>query len=219
MTTAQQTVVTAVARLFGEKDASAIDDFFGPVYVQHSALGVDGLDGIRGLMANLPPAFHYELVRSIAEGDLVVTHGLYSGYGPAPVVGFDVWRVADGRIVEHWDALAPSSSADPRAAVDGPVVADIAVDSEESRRIALAGPTGDLVEHAPALGAAGPYSRGTVHQVIADGDLVFTRGEGTAGDAPAIVNDLWRVADGRVAEHWTLISLIPAQLPHGNGVF
>ncbi len=222
MTTPKQTVVAAVGRLFGQKDASAIDDYFGPVYVQHSALGVDGLEGIRGLLAQLPPGFRYELVRAVSDGDLVVTHGLYFGYGPGPVVGFDVWRVQDGRIVEHWDALAPSTSPDERAAVDGPTEPSSA-DADRSREVVLrllsAGTRAADVDHAPALAAAGPYVVGTVRQVIAEGDFVFTRSEGTAGDAAAILNDLWRVDGDRAVERWSLVAAVPAQLPHGNGVF
>ncbi|MDH6182564.1 putative SnoaL-like aldol condensation-catalyzing enzyme [Microbacteriaceae bacterium SG_E_30_P1] len=221
MTDPRTTVSTAVSRLFGEKDASAIDDFFGPVYVQHSALGVDGLPGIRGLLAGLPDGFRYELVRVLADGDLVVTHGLYYGYGAAPVVGFDVWRVEGDRIVEHWDALAPSVG-DATAAVDGPV-APSSSDAEASRGLALAhlgaGRAAVAVEHTPALAIAGPYAVDAVHTVIADGDFVFTRSEGRAAEAKAILNDLWRVEGDAVVEHWTLIAPVPATLPHDNGVF
>ena len=43
----------------------------------------------------------------LGEGDLVVTHGTYHGCGPDPLIAFDLWRVQDGKIAEHWDALQP----------------------------------------------------------------------------------------------------------------
>ncbi|GAA2752736.1 nuclear transport factor 2 family protein [Amnibacterium kyonggiense] len=241
--TSATTVTTALHRLFGDRDPGVIDDLFGPVYRQHSALGVDGLAGVRALLDHLPPGFGYELLRVVADGDLVVTHGLYRGYGPAPVVGFDVWRVRNGRIVEHWDALGPLGGAGPddRAPVEGPTAPAELEQSDANRALvrewaevvlrdgagAAARFVGDAsVDHARGgapvdrpRGADGtPIRYRVVHQVIAEGDLVFTRSEG--GDAaPLIVNDLWRVEGGRIVEHWGLVVPVPATLPHDNGAF
>lgn len=56
-----------------------------------------------------------------------------------------------------------------------------------------------------------------VHQVIAEGEFVFTRAEGEFGQ-PVSYNDLWRVQDGRIVEHWDVIDPINPDQPHGNGV-
>jgi predicted SnoaL-like aldol condensation-catalyzing enzyme len=34
-----------------------------------------------------------------------MVHGRYVGWGPKPMVGVDIFRVANGRIAEHWDVL------------------------------------------------------------------------------------------------------------------
>jgi predicted SnoaL-like aldol condensation-catalyzing enzyme len=36
-----------------------------------------------------------------------VLHGLYHGFGTEPMVAFDVFRVADGKLAEHWGVTAP----------------------------------------------------------------------------------------------------------------
>ena len=36
---------------------------------------------------------------------------------------------------------------------------------------------------------------------------------------PVIVNDVWRVADGRIVERWGLVAPVPPSLPHVNGSF
>jgi predicted SnoaL-like aldol condensation-catalyzing enzyme len=41
----------------------------------------------------------------VAEGDLVMIHGRYTGWGPKPMVAVDIFRVVDGKLVEHWDVL------------------------------------------------------------------------------------------------------------------
>jgi predicted SnoaL-like aldol condensation-catalyzing enzyme len=42
----------------------------------------------------------------VADGDLVMLHGRFSGFGaPANWVVVDILRVADGVLVEHWDVI------------------------------------------------------------------------------------------------------------------
>jgi predicted SnoaL-like aldol condensation-catalyzing enzyme len=105
--TAKDIVLTAAGQLFGDRDPSAVDRWVAPTYVQHSSLAADGAEGIRQLVSNLPADFRYDLHRVIADGDLVALHGTYHGFGPDPLVAFDIFRVADGKLAEHWDALTP----------------------------------------------------------------------------------------------------------------
>ena len=42
---------------------------------------------------------------AVAEGDLVMVHGRYTGWGPKPMVAVDIFRLKDGKVVEHWDVL------------------------------------------------------------------------------------------------------------------
>ncbi|WP_308430584.1 nuclear transport factor 2 family protein [Streptomyces aurantiogriseus] len=58
----------------------------------------------------------------------------------------------------------------------------------------------------------------TVHKVVAEGDFVLLQSEGEFG-GPVAYWDLFRVADGRIVEHWDVIAPVPAELPHANGLF
>ncbi|MFE6148527.1 hypothetical protein [Streptomyces sp. NPDC057889] len=58
----------------------------------------------------------------------------------------------------------------------------------------------------------------TVHKVIAEGEFVLRQSEGEFG-VPVAFYDLFRVADGKIVEHWDVIAPIPAELPHVNGLF
>lgn len=48
----------------------------------------------------------------------------------------------------------------------------------------------------------------TVHMVLAQGDMVLAISEGTFGGALTSYYDLWRVADGKIAEHWDVMETI-----------
>lgn len=218
----QELVVDATERLFNGKDLSAVDDLFGPVYVQHSALGPDGTDGLKGLVAGLPPTSGYALIRVLADGDLVVTEGVFQGFAPVPLTGYDVWRVSDGRIVEHWDALGPDGTRaqnDAEPAESAPVDANRELVTEWVRTVLIAGDR-SAVDRFATSDALVPdnVTYLALHAVIADGDLVYTRSEGDR-DGAVIVNDVWRVDGGTIVERWGLVTPVPATLPHSNGAF
>ena len=48
----------------------------------------------------------------------------------------------------------------------------------------------------------------TVHQVLAQGNYVLAVSEGSFGDAPTSYYDLWRIENGKVAEHWDVMETI-----------
>ena len=48
----------------------------------------------------------------------------------------------------------------------------------------------------------------TVHMVLAQGDMVLAVSEGTFGGVPTSYYDLWRVTNGKIAEHWDVMETI-----------
>ena len=48
---------------------------------------------------------------AVADGDLVIIHGRYTGWGPKPMVAVDVFRIENGKVVEHWDVMQEEVSA------------------------------------------------------------------------------------------------------------
>ena len=51
----------------------------------------------------------------------------------------------------------------------------------------------------------------TVHQVLAQGNYVLAVSEGTFGGTPTSYYDLWRVENGKIAEHWDVMEPIAAK--------
>ncbi len=41
----------------------------------------------------------------MADGDYVSIHGRYTGWGAKPMIAVDIFRVANGKIAEHWDVM------------------------------------------------------------------------------------------------------------------
>ena len=99
-------VLMAFDTLFNKRDYKAAEAFWSPDYIQHSAHVPQGRSGLFDLIKSLPPSMKYEHDVVMAEGDLVMLHGRFSGTGlPADWIAADIVRLQDGRLVEHWDVL------------------------------------------------------------------------------------------------------------------
>jgi predicted SnoaL-like aldol condensation-catalyzing enzyme len=101
-------VVEFYERVLNQKDIAAIDKYVGP-YKQHNPQAGDGPEGLKGYIGYLRenvPQFRAEIKRVIAEGDLVVLHVHAT---PAPgargMAIIDIFKVANGKLVEHWDVI------------------------------------------------------------------------------------------------------------------
>lgn len=59
------------------------------------------------------------------------------------------------------------------------------------------------------------------HQVLADGNFVLAISEGSFGGVPTAYYDLWRVENGKIAEHWDVMQTIPprSEWKNQNGKF
>jgi predicted SnoaL-like aldol condensation-catalyzing enzyme len=99
-------VLEAFDTLFNKRDYAAAQRFWSPDYVQHSAHIAPGREGLFDLIKSLPPTLKYEPGTIVAEGDFVIVHGRFSGFGaPANWIAADIVRLQDGILVEHWDVI------------------------------------------------------------------------------------------------------------------
>jgi predicted SnoaL-like aldol condensation-catalyzing enzyme len=100
-------VVKAITELFIDGDASAIDRYWGDPagqYINHNPQTPNGRDGMRAFLAAVGP-LTYQVGMVAAAGDIVMVHGRYERPDSTAVIAVDMFRVKDGRIVEHWDVL------------------------------------------------------------------------------------------------------------------
>jgi predicted SnoaL-like aldol condensation-catalyzing enzyme len=107
----KRTVLAFYEAGLNRKDFDAAAKFIGPRYVQHNPLIADGLDGFKAFLGHLRetfPRLRAEIKNVVAEGDLVVAHvhGVrVPGQRGTAIV--DIFRLEDGKIVEHWDVMQP----------------------------------------------------------------------------------------------------------------
>lgn len=107
----KQTVRAFYETAFNTKDLDAVAAFIGDRYVQHNPEIADGLDGLLARLTHLKQAFpklRVEVKRLVAEGDYVSAqvHGIREP-GQRGLAIMDIFRLDDGKLVEHWDVIQP----------------------------------------------------------------------------------------------------------------
>jgi predicted SnoaL-like aldol condensation-catalyzing enzyme len=99
-------VLEAFDTLFNKRDYAAAERHWSPHYIQHSAHIAPGREGLFNLIKSLPPTLKYEPGTIVAEGDFVIAHGRFSGFGgPANWIAADIVGIQNGILVEHRDVI------------------------------------------------------------------------------------------------------------------
>lgn len=92
----------------GNRPEKTPDYFDGDAYIQHNTGIADGLSGLGAALAALAEQgiqMIYTAVHQVlAQGNFVlaVSEGTFGG---APTAYYDLWRVENGKIAEHWDVM------------------------------------------------------------------------------------------------------------------
>lgn len=152
--------------------------------------------------------------------------------GAAKWVTMDMFYTdPDGLILEHWDTIAPfvDETVSGEGMVSGTCEVDANTNTEASKSLVLEYTkqvlqgrghdkisdfvSDEIVQHAAPIGAgqagliewltseaAGTYEM--MFQLIGQGDLVVTYGKRYALGKEIAVFDLYRVAHGKIVEHW-----------------
>jgi predicted SnoaL-like aldol condensation-catalyzing enzyme len=106
-------VLEAFDTLFNKRDYVAAERYWSPDYIQHSAHIEPDRDGLFNLIKGMPPTLKYEPGTIVAEKDVVIVHGRFSGFGqPANWIAADILRIKDGILVEHWDVIQDEATRD-----------------------------------------------------------------------------------------------------------
>jgi predicted SnoaL-like aldol condensation-catalyzing enzyme len=90
-------------------DPDKVDAYLSPDYIQHTSLAAPGLEALKAFLAKVrveSPDAVQTIHRSMADGDLVMVHVHVLRWPDDPGLAVvDIFRCADGMIVEHWDVI------------------------------------------------------------------------------------------------------------------
>jgi predicted SnoaL-like aldol condensation-catalyzing enzyme len=100
----KEIVLEVLKRAFTDHDPTVVDEYFDANYKQHNPQIPDGAAAIAQMIPKLTKV-SYEPGMAVADGDLVTVHGRYVGWGPKPMIVVDIFRVKNGKVVEHWDVM------------------------------------------------------------------------------------------------------------------
>lgn len=119
-TTSLQPLALAFAETLNTKNVDLFDTFVSPDYVNHNPAVAPGLAGVKAFFTDWLAAFpdtHVVVEDSLTSGDTVVGRYTYTATHTGPFLGIpatgnritmrsiDIWRVHDGKFIEHWDEL------------------------------------------------------------------------------------------------------------------
>lgn len=119
-------VKEAHVRLFDGHDLAVLDEAFAPDFIEHSPLVTGDRAGLADFVKECGDALSYTPYRVLGNDEFVVLHGRFDGIEGESYVGFDLYRVENGLIAEHWDGLVPLAEPNPsgRTQLDGPTEQD-----------------------------------------------------------------------------------------------
>ena len=109
-------VAAFIQDVFTDGKLDRVTDYVSSeTYIQHDPLVADGLEGLADFLESLAESGqsmrYLETRLLIGSGDLVAALSRME-LGGTEMAVIDLFRVADGRLVEHWDVLEPVPPAD-----------------------------------------------------------------------------------------------------------
>jgi predicted SnoaL-like aldol condensation-catalyzing enzyme len=188
--------VLAVFQGIGNRDVDlAIKHIHPTKYKQHNPHASDGIAGVKEGIARLPrEKSPLKTIRAFKDGPYVFTNTEGDILGQN--VFFDLFKLEDGLIVEHWvfstKAAPPNKSGHTQT--DGPTEAKHDQDTEKNKSI-IRGYYQTVHVSGEAATEHGRASRSIdeVKFVLGRGDFVFVAAKGTVKGDPCAYVDLYRV--------------------------
>jgi predicted SnoaL-like aldol condensation-catalyzing enzyme len=214
-----------------QKDTDYVfERWFSPPYLQHNPFLASGTEAVKAFKKQFVPGTKTTFFRVISEGDIIAIHQSVIGFSIVPdAVGVDFYRLRGNKIVEHWDAMEPSYGGKSGMEILSGERELTDIDQTEINRelvrafvknVLIGGQTDkfpdyvspNLIEHCPQIeqgsGGLKAYleSGSTKWQrfgrVLGEGNFVWSSCYGTFDGKPFVLYDLYRVAGGKIVEHW-----------------
>ncbi|WP_353776985.1 nuclear transport factor 2 family protein [Winogradskyella sp. 3972H.M.0a.05] len=122
----KEIAIKAQDAFFKAYSEEGVNKYFAQDYIQHNPHVPTGIEPVLGFLPALKEAnTTYKTHRLLQDGNYIIFHNTYDNaeaFGAKEIVAFDVWRMEDGKVAEHWDNITPkvNETASGRSQVDGP---------------------------------------------------------------------------------------------------
>lgn len=217
-------------------------------YIQHNPSVKTGKSGFLEMIPFLkqlpkPKNPSKPFMRVISEDNYVVIHFQVEFAGQKKTV-LDLYRLDNGLIAEHWDAIMDSSPStmNGNPEVEGPIKIENKKLTDKNKSIVenyvnqvLVTRNFEqmsdyldtsLIQHNPEIDNGlenlrsyyNDISIEQVHRIIGDGNFVVTQSNGQKEGEEWVFYDLYRLENGKITEHWSVGQLIPENMAHANGM-
>jgi len=190
-------------QIIGQRNETLIDTYVREDYIQHSPAGKDGREGLREMISflkTLPPSTEKTSpVKLLLEDGDMVAGLLYISFMGKQMLVLDLFRLHNGQLAEHWDAVQE---------VDYPefnvLVIDLNANADTNKHLVKA--KYELMEDCK------------VYRVIGEGDIVIIQLEHTEQGVRFARYDILRVKDEMLDLVLSVKQKIPDVMMHGNGM-
>jgi predicted SnoaL-like aldol condensation-catalyzing enzyme len=98
-------IIEYLDAVFNQKDVGRAEGFWAGDMIQHNPQMPNGLDVLRGFISSADSALSYQPGLAMEDRDKVMVHGRYSGLNGKTMIAVDIFRIENGKVVEHWDVL------------------------------------------------------------------------------------------------------------------
>lgn len=233
-------VLEAYKYLIGQQRIDLIDAYVSDHYIQHNPTLKDGKAGLRDALTYLkqfpqPGEKQSPVVRAIAEDDMVFLH-LALTFGGKKLVVTDLYRLEQGKLAEHWDAIQyqPETADTDLTMTNGSTVIEDLPNTASNKAIVAAcfqqlssmdhpvvvtrhlSPA--CIIHDPETPAMASRTALKIHRILAEGNFVVVQSEGKKAGKPFVFYDICRLNNREITEYWCVSQEIPATMPHTNGM-
>lgn len=201
----KELVLDFYRKVIRDRNSDLIDHYVSDSYVQHSPSMKDGKAGLLEAMEYLKKLLKPEQVKSpiilaLAEGDYVMLLLDLNFMGKHLSVA-DLFKLIDGKISEHWDAIQDVSSTElsvPLFDVDTNIVL-----KDDQRKL--------VNKHID-------LRRGRIHRIVVEGDVVGVQSEIDKSGKRYAAYDFMKIVDSKIAQSWNVEQAIPDTMSHHNGM-
>ncbi|KZS42693.1 hypothetical protein AWE51_04380 [Aquimarina aggregata] len=244
----KQIILDFYKNVIGLIDLDYADKIVTENYIQHNPMVKTGKKGFLEAISFLKQLPKPEnpvkpFIRILSDNEYVAAH-LQVAIADEQKVVLDLFRIENGLIAEHWDAIKTKSvsSANGNPEVEGTMTiknlentsSNKSIIDQYSKAILLNRDfslisnyvSKDIIQHHPkiknGLQSLTQYYSNVfitkVHKIIGEGNFILTQSSGIVDSKPSVIYDIYRLQNLMIEEHWSIDQPIPEKMAHNNGM-